>query len=99
MMNIRVQAINFEAKPGLYTFIEGKYSRLKHYFDKITGIEVYLKVQNTADKENKTVETHLSIPGEAIVVKKQCRTFEEGTDRSLNALKRQIQRYKERAKP
>lgn len=95
-MNIRVQAVNFNARPDLYAFVKGKYVRLNNYFDKITGIEVYLKVKNTTDKQNKVVETKVSMPGNEIVVKKDCSTFEEGTDRSLDALKRQIQRYKER---
>ena len=98
-MNIKVQAVNFNAGAELCDFVAKKYAKLRNYYDKITAIQVYLKVANTSDKRNnKVVETKLSIPREEIVVKKTCRTFEEGTDLSLDILKRQISRCKEKTK-
>lgn len=97
-MNIQVQAVNFNAGAELCDFIAKKYAKLRNYYDKITAIQVYLKVANTPDKRNKVVETKLSIPREEIVVKKTCRTFEEGTDLSLDILKRRISRCKEKTK-
>ncbi len=97
-MNVCVQAVNFHAGAELCDFVEKKYAKLENYCDRIIAIEVYLKVKNTPDKRNKMVETKLSIPREEIVVKKICRTFEEGTDRSLDTLKRQISRCKEKTK-
>ena len=50
------------------------------FFDKIIKSNVYLKVENTSQKENKIFEVQLSIPGDVIVIKKVSKTFEEGLD-------------------
>ena len=53
---------------------------LEKYFDKVISSEVYLKLENTSDKENKTVEVKVHVPGEEFLVKKTCKTFEEAVD-------------------
>ena len=56
--------------------------------------DVYLKVENTSDKENKIFEARVSVPGDSFVVKKQCKTFEEGADIAVSSLERQLKNEK-----
>lgn len=95
-MRVRVQSVNFNADTGLIEFIEKKINSLEKYYDKIVDSEVFLKVQKTSDKENKFVDIKLNIPGNDLVIKKQCKTFEEGVMLATDSLKRQLTKKKEK---
>ncbi len=56
--------------------------------------EVFLRLENVQDMENKIAEIRLDIPGTEIFAKKQSRTFEEATDNAVEALRRQVLKYK-----
>ncbi|SDX17595.1 putative sigma-54 modulation protein [Lutibacter oricola] len=95
-MKVFVQSVNFNADSDLITFVEKKINGLEKYYDKIVDSEVYLKVQQTSEKENKMVDVKLNIPGNDFVVKKQCKTFEEGITLATDSLKRQLRKRKEK---
>ena len=95
-MEIQVHSIHFTADKKLLAFIQVKASKLELYFDHITACEVYLKVDKSQDKENKISEFKLLIPGKTLIAKKQCKTFEEATDLSIEALRKQVEKHKER---
>jgi len=95
-MIVRIQSVNFNADAGLIEFVENKLKSLERYYDKIVDSEVFLKVQQTSDKENKIVDIKLNIPGSDFVVKKQCKTFEEGVMLAIDSLKRQLAKKKEK---
>ena len=80
----------------LVDFVQEKVDNLEKYYDKIVSADVYLKVENTSDKENKIFEVKLSVPGDSFVVKKQCKTFEEGADMATFSLERQLKKRKEK---
>ncbi|MDO9275272.1 MAG: ribosome-associated translation inhibitor RaiA [Lutibacter sp.] len=95
-MKVIVQSVNFNADKGLIDFVEKKVAGLEKYYDKIVDSEVFLKVLQTSEKENKTVDIKINIPGNDIVVKKQCKTFEEGTMVAVDSLKRKLSKEKEK---
>ena len=95
-MKVFVQSVNFNADKDLIDFIEKKVTGLEKYYDKIVDSEVFLKVQQTSEKENKTVDIKINIPGNDIVVKKQCKSFEEGTMVAVDSLKRKLAKEKEK---
>jgi len=95
-MKVNVQSINFNADAKLVDFVENKVGGLDRFFDKVIDIDVYLKVMNTSDKENKITEIKLNVPGDEFIVKKQCKTFEEGVDIATDSLKRQLNKKKEK---
>jgi putative sigma-54 modulation protein len=95
-MNIRINAVRFDADTKLVTFIEKKVSKLARYFDDIINAEVFLKVDNTPNLENKIVEIKLDIPGSDLFAQKQTKSFEESTDIAVDALKQQILKHKEK---
>lgn len=81
----------------LEEYIEKKLSKLDTYYDKILECKVYLKVENKADKENKTSEIILAVPGEDIVVKKTTASFEESLDQCADVAKKLLIKKKELA--
>jgi len=95
-MKVFIQSVNFNADAGLIEFVENKLNSLDRYYDKIVDSEVFLKVQQTSEKENKVVDIKLNIPGNDFVVKKQCKTFEEGVMLATDSLKRQLTKKKEK---
>jgi len=97
-MRVDVQSVNFNADQGLIQFVEKKINGLEKFYDKIVDSEVFLKVQQTSEKENKIVEIRLNIPGNDIVVKKQSKTFEEGTNLAVDTLKRKLRQKKEKVR-
>ncbi len=95
-MKVFVQSVNFNADKDLVVFVEKKVSTLEKFYDKVVDSEVFLKVQQTSDKENKIVEVKLNIPGDEIMVKKVCKTFEEGVSLATDVLKRQLNKRKDK---
>ena len=91
-----MQSVNFHADQKLIDFIQVRLDKLEHYYDHIIYADVFLKVQNTSDKENKVSEILLSIPGGDIIVKKTCKKFEECVDECVSALQRQLRKRKEK---
>ena len=83
-MNVNVNAVNFTIDGKLADFVQVRMDKLEKYYDKIVSSEVFLKVENTSDKENKIVEIKLHVPGDDFIVKKQCKTFEEAVELSNN---------------
>ena len=95
-MKVNVQTPNFVADAKLIQFIERRLSKLEQFYDKIIFADVFLKVQKTSEKENKIVEILLSIPGGDLMVKKETKTFEEGTDECVRSLERQLVKRKQK---
>ena len=64
------------------------------FYDQIIGSEVYLRLDKSDVNQNKIVEIKLNIPGKDLFAKKQCKSFEEATDVTIDALRRQLKKHK-----
>lgn len=96
-MNVKIHSVRFDADSKLLSFIEEKVNKLEQYFDDILGAEVFLRLdKDTVERENKIVEIKLDIPRNPLFSKKQCKTFEEATDLCVEALKKQVQKHKDK---
>ena len=95
-MKVFTQSVNFNADNELIELVDVKVSALTKFHDKIVDAEVFLKVQNTSDKENKITEVKINIPGSELIVKRETKTFEEGINAAVDNLKRQLKRSKEK---
>ena len=95
-MKVNTQSVNFNADKKLIDFIQKRMDKLDLFYDKVISSDIYLKIENTSDKENKIFEARVSVPGDSLVVKKQCKTFEEGTDMAVASLERQLKKRKEK---
>tara|TARA_B100000508_G_C11264570_1_gene182685 strand:- start:167 stop:475 length:309 start_codon:yes stop_codon:yes gene_type:complete len=95
-MKVNIETPNFVADPKLINFIEKRLSKLELFYDRIIFADVFLKVQKTSNKINKVVEVLLSIPGENLMIKKEAKTFEQGTDECTRSLERQLKKRKQK---
>jgi putative sigma-54 modulation protein len=95
-MKTFTQSVNFNADKELISFVNGKLLTLTRFHDKIVDAEVFLKVLNTSNKENKRTEVKINIPGRELIIKKEAKTFEEGVNSAVDNLKRQLKRSKEK---
>jgi len=95
-MKITIQAPDINVSQSLFNFINRKLDKLHLVYDKIIRSEVFLKVNNTSEKENKIVEVLLHIPGGQLVIKKEAATFEAAIDHGAHSLRRRLKRKKEK---
>ena len=95
-MKVNTQSVNFNADQKLIDFIQKRMDKLDMFYDKVIQSDVYLKVENTSAKENKIFEAKVSVPGDSFVVKKNCKSFEEGADMAISSLERQLKKRKEK---
>lgn len=95
-MNVNVQAVNFNVDKKLVNFIQERLDKLEKFYGKIVSSDVFLKVENTSDKENKNVEVRINVPGDDLMVKKTAKTFEEAVDLSASSLERVLVKRKEK---
>ena len=94
MIKPKIQSIHFDADQKLIDFIQAKMDKLGHYYDRIIDSEIYLRLDKNGTNENKIAEIKIAIPGHDFFAKKQCKTFEEATDTAVDALKKQLTKYK-----
>ena len=97
-MKITVQAIHFSADHKLLDFIQKKVDKLEQFHDQIISGEVYLKLENVEDEANKISEIKLNVPGAVLFAKEQCKSFEEATDLSIESLRKQITKHKDKTR-
>lgn len=95
-MNINISSVHFKRDQKLEDFISEKVNKLNKVYDNILGAEVTLKVENTEKPENKTTEIRMKIRGNDALASKTAKTFEEATDLSVEALKRQLKKIKDK---
>ncbi len=95
-MDININSVKFVADKKLEAFVNSKVKKLIQFYDDIISANVYLKLENTQDLNNKITEIKLEIPGNELFVKKQSNSFEKSTDNAVSALKRQITKHKEK---
>lgn len=97
-MNIQIQTLHFDADKKLIEFVKEKVGKLANMYDGIVGSEVIMRIDNSSDTENKVAEIKLFIRGNDLFAKKQCKTFEEAIDLSVEAVGRQVLKHKEKVR-
>ncbi len=95
-MKVKVQAVNFNAKEDLTEYLERKVEKIYQMYDKIVSVNVFMKLENNHEKNNKSIEFILEVPGDDIVVKKSGQSFEECIDISIDTIKKLVIKKKEK---
>ncbi|MCL6460786.1 putative sigma-54 modulation protein [Flavobacterium micromati] len=95
-MKVSIHAVNFTVDKKLVDFVQERLDKLEKYYDKVVSADVFLKVENISEKENKIVEVKINVPGDDFVVKKQCKTFEEAIEIASESLERLLVKRKEK---
>jgi len=93
-MEIKIHAVGFKVDSKLVDFTNAKVSKLSQFIDGILLAEVFFKLDNTQNENNKEAELKVLLPGNELFAKKQCKTFEEAIDSNVDALKKQIEKVK-----
>ena len=98
-MNIQLTTVHFTADQKLIDFVNKKVPKLDTYFDGIIGAEVILKVVKPETANNKVAEIKLSIPGtDYLFAEKQADSFEESIDLAIEAVRKQLTKFKDKLK-
>ena len=98
-MEVKINSVHFTADQKLMDFVNKKVNKLDTFFDGIINAEVTLKILKPEISENKISELRVSIPANSsLFAKKQADTFEEATDLAIDAIKKQLDKYKEKLK-
>ena len=95
-MEIKIQAIHFDATEKLQAFIEKKVAKLEKSFEDIQKVEVQCKLVKPATAQNKEVSLSVAVPGSTLFVEKTSDTFEESTDLCVDTMRNQLQKFKEK---
>ena len=93
-MKVMINSVHFRASSDLEAFITQKVEKVCSKFSEVIGAEVTLKLDNTDTPENKIADIRLMLKGDDLFASKQCKTFEEATDLAVDALKKQLEKYK-----
>ena len=97
-MTVKIQSVHFDADKKLLEFVQEKVDKLTQFYDGIINSDVTLRLDKSSDTENKIAEIRVHIPGNDLFAKKQCKSFEEAIDTSLDALRTQVKKHKEKIK-
>jgi putative sigma-54 modulation protein len=96
-MNVNIQTVHFDADSKLVSYVEKKVSKLFQVHDRITKVDVFLKLDNVVHHiKDKVVEIKVHIPKYDFFVKHSSKSFEESFDEALNSVLVQIKKKKER---
>ena len=95
-MEIRVQAIHFDATERLEVFIQKKVSKLEQFFDGILSAEVVLRVIKPESANNKQASIRLMIKNNDCYAEKSSDSFEGAIDDAVVALEKQLAKIKEK---
>jgi putative sigma-54 modulation protein len=98
-MKVKINSVHFNADKKLLEFVNKKVNKLDTFFDGIIHAEITLKVLKPESAKNKISELKLSIPTNGyLFAKKQADTFEEATDLAVDAIRKQLTKYKGKLK-
>lgn len=93
-MKVMINSVHFKADQKLEDFITQKVEKLCSKYSEVISAEVALKLDNTDTPENKIADIRLVLRGDDLFASKQSKTFEESIDTSIDALKKQLEKYK-----
>ena len=96
-MNINIQTVHFDADEKLLALVESKVSKLQTFHDKITRVEVFLKLDNLVHTiKDKVVEIKVHIPKQDCFVKASTKSFELSFEQALDSVINQLKKKKDR---
>jgi putative sigma-54 modulation protein len=96
-MNVNIQTVHFDADTKLVLYVEKKLSKLFQFHDRITKVDVYLKLDNVVHNiKDKVAEIKVHVPRYNFFVKSSSKSFEESFDVALDSVIMQIKRKKQK---
>ncbi len=95
-MNVKIQSVKFDADSKLVEFVEKKMAKLDRFAERAVSADVTLKLDKDVERGNKVATISIQMPGDELVAESRCKTFEEAVDQSIDALKKQLEKHKDK---
>ena len=96
-MKLNIQTVHFDADSKLLEHIEKKVEKLEQFHDRITHVDVYLKLDNIVHNiKDKIAEIKVIVPRHEFFVKHSSKSFEESFNEAMDAVINQIKKKKEK---
>ena len=96
-MNVNIQTVHFNADEKLIEYVNKKIEKLTLFHDRITKIDIYLKLDNVVHTiKDKIAEIRVHIPRHDFFVKSSSKSFEESFDNALDSMVTQIKKQKQK---
>ncbi|MEJ7827952.1 MAG: HPF/RaiA family ribosome-associated protein [Segetibacter sp.] len=96
-MDLKIQTVHFNADEKLVEYITKKVDKLNTFHDRITKVDVFLKLDNVVHTiKDKVVELRVHVPRHDFFVKASSKSFEESFENALVSMINQIKRQKDR---
>jgi len=93
-MKIEIQSIHFSPDSSLLNFVNKKVKKLSQLDYRLINSDVFLKIDKPESPDNKIAEIRIHSSKGEYFAKKQCDTFEESVDLSVQALRKQLLKSK-----
>ncbi|MBT6808953.1 MAG: HPF/RaiA family ribosome-associated protein [Flavobacteriales bacterium] len=93
-MKIEIQSIHFSPDSSLLNFVNKKVKKLSQLDYSLINSDVFLKIEKPESPDNKIAEIRIHSSKGEYFAKKQCDTFEESVDLSVQALRKQLLKSK-----
>lgn len=95
-MKVVINAVKFSPEEKLQNFVNEKVGKLERLLPEVLQADVTLKVDKPETNNNKIADIRLVVRGNDLFVSKQADSFEEAVMLSVDALKTQIGKFKEK---
>ena len=95
-MEVKINAVNFKADEKLTDFVTEKVSKLERHASGLLGAEVTLSVDKPESSNNKIADIRIVVKGNDLYASKQADSFEEAVMLSIDALKSQVCKFKDK---
>lgn len=96
-MDVKIQTVRFNGDEKLIDFVKRKVEKLETFHDKITKIDVFLKLDNVVHTlKDKIVELRVHVPKHDFFVKASSKSFEESFDNAYLAIVNQLKKHKDK---
>jgi putative sigma-54 modulation protein len=96
-MNINIQTVHFDADEKLLALVERKVQKLATFHDRITKVDVFLKLDNLVHAiKDKVVEIQVHIPKQDCFVKATSKSFEDSFEHAIESVTNQLKKKKEK---
>lgn len=98
-MTIIIQHPDFKPSPELIEFVHTHTGKLASLSDRILEARVLMKLNKSDTRQNKVCEIRLVIPGNDLFASHESSSFEEALTKTTDALKVQVERWKDSTRP
>jgi putative sigma-54 modulation protein len=96
-MDVKIQTVHFSGDEKLMELVRRKVDKLNTYHDRITKVDVFLKLDNIVHTlKDKVVELRVHVPKHDFFVKASSKSFEESFDNAFESIVNQLKRQKQK---